>query len=56
MAPYILFNTEQRQLAKPKVAQNIFKDAINSNFRKTMENVRNRRNIQLVCDPLKLKN
>ena len=52
MAPFVAFNTEKRQQAKTVVEQNMYKQSVNSTFGKTCENVRNRRNIHLVCDPL----
>ena len=55
MKPSIDFNTKKRQEAKSKVDQEKFKLTVNSLFGKTMEQVRNRRNIQLVCDPNKVK-
>ena len=48
MKPYIRFNTEERQMAKAKFKQEFFKLMNNAVFGKTMENLRNRVNVELV--------
>ena len=55
MKPYIDFNTRKRQEAKTDFEKSLFKLMNNSTFGKTIENVRNRRKIELVCDKLKMK-
>jgi len=55
MEPYIAFNTSKRQEAKTKFDKDFSKLANSATFGKTTENVRNRTNIQLVCDPRKVK-
>ena len=55
MKPFVSFNTQKRQEAKTKVEQDTFKFTNNATFGKTMENVKNRRMCQLVCDPFKAK-
>ena len=55
MKPFVSFNTQKRQEAKTKVEQDTFKFTNNATFGKTMENVKNRRMFQLVCDPFKAK-
>ena len=54
MKPYIDFNTEKRAKSKSKFEQDFFKLVINSNFGKTIENLRKRINIQLVSCPNKM--
>jgi hypothetical protein len=54
MEPFVAFNTKMRQQALTLIAQNFFKLVVNSNFGKTMENVRNRCKVELVSDPAKI--
>lgn len=50
LEPYIRFNTERRAVATTKAAKEFYKLLNNAVFGKTMENVRNRSNLQLVTD------
>jgi hypothetical protein len=50
LEPYIRFNTERRAVATTKSAKEFYKLLNNAVFGKTMENVRNRSNMQLVTD------
>ena len=51
---YIDFNTEKRKHAANDFERDFFKLLNNSTFGKTMENVRGRRNFELVCNEQKL--
>jgi hypothetical protein len=50
LEPYIRFNTERRAVAVTKATKEFYKLLNNAVFGKTMENVRNRSNLQLVTD------
>lgn len=50
LEPYIRFNTERRAVATNKAAKEFYKLMNNAVFGKTMENVRNRSNLELVND------
>jgi len=53
--PYIDFNTEKRRLATTDFERDFYKLMNNSVFGKTMENLRNRINVNLVNDPIRAK-
>ena len=55
LKPYIDLNTRLRAAATNKFAQNFHKAMINSVFGKLMENVRNRRKLDIVQNKEKLK-
>ncbi|KMQ83424.1 hypothetical protein RF55_20086 [Lasius niger] len=55
LSSYIQFNTEQRKLAKTSFEKDLFKLLNNSVFGKTMENMRNRTNIDLVHNEKRAK-
>jgi hypothetical protein len=55
MKPYIDFNTQKRQESTSEFLKSLFKLMNNSTFGKTMENVRNRKHIELVSDQLMAK-
>ena len=52
---YIDFNTEKRKYANSDFEKDFFKLMNNSVFGKTMENLRNRMNVEFVNDPKKMK-
>ncbi|XP_050524225.1 uncharacterized protein LOC126895927 [Daktulosphaira vitifoliae] len=54
LASYIQLNTDLRKKATTTFGQNLPKTMINSNYGKTLENVRKHQNIKLVCNPEKL--
>jgi hypothetical protein len=54
MAPYIQFNTEKRKEAKTDFFVNFWELLNVQLFGKTTEQCRNRKDVQLVCDPGKL--
>jgi hypothetical protein len=51
MVPYIQFNTEKRKEAKTDFFVNFWKLMNVQLFGKTIEQCRNRKDMQLVCDP-----
>jgi len=55
MRPYIQFNTEKRKQATSDFERDFYKLLNNSVFGKTMENLRNRVNITLCNDEIKVK-
>ena len=55
MKPWIDLCTTQRQNATSEFQSDFAKLQANSTFGKTMENVRNRANIRLIADPVKLR-
>ena len=55
LKPYVDLCTSKRQLAKTEFEKDLYKLLVNSVYGKTMENVRNRLNVQLVACPKKLK-
>jgi len=55
MKPFVDFNTKMRKEAKTVVEQTTIKFTVDGTFGKTMECVRNRRNIQLVSNPTKVE-
>ena len=55
LEPYITFNTAQRTAAKSEFLKRLYKLMSNAIFGKTMENVRNRRQIEFVSHGKRLK-
>ena len=55
LAPYIKLNTEKRKAAINEFEKDFFKLMNNSIFGKSCENLRNRRNIELVCKAARLR-
>lgn len=55
MKPYIDFNTNKRKEATTDFQKNLYKFFVNSNFGKTMENVRKYKNVELVTTAERLR-
>lgn len=55
LRPFIEYNTNLRASASNNFEKDLYKLYNNSVYGKTMENLRNRRNIKLVCDAKKLE-
>jgi hypothetical protein len=55
IAPYVKFNTEQRQKAKNDFEKDFWKLMVNAPYGKSMQSVRNQQNIKLYCDEEKLQ-
>ena len=55
MKKYIDFNTRMRKQATSDFEKDFFKLMVNSVFGKTMENLRNRMNVELVNTPERIK-
>ena len=53
MTPYLTANQDKRKTAKNKVEKDFFKLLYNSVYGKTMENVRNRREVKLTNNDAK---
>ena len=54
LKPWIDYCTQRRQLARDEFESDLAKLQANATFGKTMEQVRNRVNVRLICDPNKL--
>jgi hypothetical protein len=55
IAPYVKFNTGQRQKAKNDFEKDFWKLMVNTPYGKSMQSVRNQQNIKLYCDGEKLQ-
>jgi len=54
LKPWIDYCTERRKMARNEFESDLAKLQANATFGKTMEQVRNRVNVRLICDPIKL--
>jgi len=54
LEPWIAYCTERRKMARDKFESDLAKLQANATFGKTMEQVRHRFNVRLICDPNKL--
>jgi hypothetical protein len=55
LKPYVKLNTKMRQQAKTNFEKDFFKLIVNAFFGNSMENVRNRRKVDLLSDTVKWK-
>ena len=54
LEPWIAYCTERRKMAREEFESDLAKLQANATFGKTMEQVRHRVNVRLICDPNKL--